>query len=96
MLRDAGTVLWYLRRGAASALIRWPFENADRDAVLVYLDTDQDGNDRKIYDRLGFNRVGEAAWDSVSIRQLRYPYTHCHDSGTAMTELQWQGILVFL
>ena len=41
MLGDVGTLSWYKRRGAATALISWPFEDADKDKLVVYLDTDQ-------------------------------------------------------
>lgn len=63
VLGNVGTLPWYKRKGAATALISWPFEDADRDGMIVYLDTDQDGSARRIYERLGFRRAGEAAFD---------------------------------
>ena len=63
VLGDVGTLSWYKRRGAATALISWPFEDADKDKLVVYLDTDQNGGARRIYERLGFRRAGEAVFD---------------------------------
>ena len=75
MLCNIGTLPWYKRNGAASALIRWPFRDADKDQVLVYLDTDQDGVARRIYERLGFQRAGEAVFD---LSQYGSAGTHTH------------------
>ena len=53
----------YQRRAAASALIRRTFEDADRDGVIICLDTEENSNPRRIYESLGFIHVGEATWD---------------------------------
>ena len=44
-------------------LSQWPFKEADQQGILMYLDTDQDGNARRIYERFGFHRAGEAVFD---------------------------------
>ena len=75
VLCNIGTLPWYKRRGAASALTRWPFGDADRDKVLVYLDTDQYGVARRIYESLGFQRAGEAVFD---LSQYGSTGTHTH------------------
>lgn len=43
MLGNIGTLPSYQRRGAASALTRWPFEEADKCGIPVYLDTNEAG-----------------------------------------------------
>ena len=63
MLGNLGTLPWYQRREAASTLVRWWFERADKDGFSVFLDTDLDGQGRPLYERLGFERVGEAVLD---------------------------------
>lgn len=62
-LGNLGTLPWYQRRGAASALIRWPFERADREDLPVYLETDEAGIPRRMYERLGFERKDAALFD---------------------------------
>ncbi|KAH8599060.1 hypothetical protein B0O99DRAFT_34298 [Bisporella sp. PMI_857] len=47
------------RRGAASKLMRWPFEQADREGLACYLDTDPHGPAISLYERLGFVAVSE-------------------------------------
>lgn len=59
MLGNLGTLPSARGKGAGTALTSWPFERADREGVLVYLDTDEQGRARRIYDRLGFEKVGE-------------------------------------
>ncbi|PWY83575.1 hypothetical protein BO70DRAFT_403857 [Aspergillus heteromorphus CBS 117.55] len=49
----------YQRHGAASKLIRTPFEEADREGVACYLDTDLHGPAIELYKRNGFKQVGE-------------------------------------
>ena len=63
MLGNIGTLPSYQRRGAASALVRWPFEEADKQGIPVYLDTNEDGHARSLYERLGFSRVDAAVLD---------------------------------
>lgn len=53
----------YQRRGAGSALTSWPFDRADKENVLVYLDTDDKGQAHGMYSRLGFRRVDEVTFD---------------------------------
>lgn len=61
VLGNLGTLPSYRRRGTATALTRWPFEQADREGVPVYLDTDEIGEAKRIYDRLGFKKVDEVS-----------------------------------
>ena len=63
VLGNLGTLPAYRRQGAASALIRWPFEKADEEGVVVYLDTDELGDAKRMYDRLGFKKVDEVCMD---------------------------------
>ena len=56
-------VIWYRRRGAASALTTWPFERADEEEILVYLDTEEREDAKSMYERLGFKRVSKAILD---------------------------------
>ena len=83
MLGNIGTLPWYQRQGAATALTRWPFEEADRDKVLIYLDTDQDGNARRMYEALGFRCAGEAVFDLS-----QYGSTGVHTYIAMIRELQ--------
>ncbi|RAK98090.1 GNAT family N-acetyltransferase [Aspergillus ibericus CBS 121593] len=66
----------YQRMGAASKLIRCPFEEADRDSVACYLDTDLHGPAIKMYERNGFVRVGEGV--SVSLEKYGGQAIHTH------------------
>lgn len=61
MLGNLWTLPSYRGQGAGSALTSWPFERADREGVLVYLDTDEQGSAKRIYDRLGFKKVDEVS-----------------------------------
>ncbi|KAK5134981.1 hypothetical protein LTR08_005933 [Meristemomyces frigidus] len=63
LLGNLGTLPAYQRRGAASALTSWPFAEADKEGVIVYLDTDEAGDARRMYEKLGFERVGDASFD---------------------------------
>ena len=47
----------YERRGAAGLLIRWPFEQADREGKRCYVDSSVTGH--QLYGRYGFEDVGE-------------------------------------
>ena len=42
---------------------------------MVYLDTDQDGGARRIYERPGFRRAGEAGFD---LSEYGSPGIHTH------------------
>ena len=79
---NIGTSSDYQRKGAASALVKWVFEDADKNGVLVYLDTTIDGPSRPMYEKLGFRRVGECSIDleeyggegvHTHIAMIRYP-----------------------
>lgn len=56
MLGDIGTLASYQRRGVASALARWPLDDADEGGLDVYLDTGYAGNAKGTYESLGFKR----------------------------------------
>lgn len=68
VLGNLVTLPTYKRQGAGSALTSWPFETADAEDVLVYLDTDQDGAAREMYERLGFGKVDEVSTDTPSTK----------------------------
>ena len=63
MLQNLGTTPHYRRQGAASALVKWVFERADAEGVIVFLDTAEDGFARQMYGRLGFEVEGELVFD---------------------------------
>jgi len=63
VLQNLGTLPSYEREGAASSLVRWVFDRADREDTIVYLDTDAHGHARLMYERLGFVKVGETSFD---------------------------------
>lgn len=89
---NLGTSGAWQRKGAASTLVRWPFEDADKEGILVYLDTASDGPGRALYEKLGFRKVGECNIDleeyggegiHTHIAMIRYPQERA-DSGTEM------------
>lgn len=47
-----GTHPEYRQRGAASMLVRWGCELADRDGVLAYVDASKEG--ARLYQKFGF------------------------------------------
>ncbi|KAK3725077.1 hypothetical protein LTR37_000587 [Vermiconidia calcicola] len=86
LLGNLGTLPWYRGRGAASALSRWPLSEADKECILVYLDTDQEGSARRMYEKLGFERVGEAIFDLS-----RYGGEGMHTHVAMIREPSWSG-----
>ena len=46
-------------RGAGTLLVTWPFEQADRDAIACYFDSEEGGEEMKLYESLGFVEVDE-------------------------------------
>jgi GNAT superfamily N-acetyltransferase len=44
----------YRRRGAAAALVQIPFQQADKDGHLIYLDTFEGGYQEAMYPKFGF------------------------------------------
>jgi GNAT superfamily N-acetyltransferase len=44
----------YRRRGAATALVQIPFQQADKEDHLIYLDTFEGGYQREMYLKFGF------------------------------------------
>ena len=63
MLGNLATHPTYQRKGAASALVKWPFEEADRDDVIIYLDTAANGMAYHMYEKLGFREMGSMSID---------------------------------
>lgn len=63
------------RRGAASLLVTWPFEQADREGIVVYLDSEEGGEGVKLYERLGFKKVDICHVD-LTLCGLEGVYTH--------------------
>lgn len=68
MLGNLVTLPTYKRQGAGSALTSWPFGRADEEGVVVYLDTDEVGGARAMYERLGFGKVDEVSTSRVPLR----------------------------
>lgn len=56
---NLATLPSHQRLGAAGKLMRWPFEQADKDGVPVYLETDLAGPAISEYKKLGFVIAGE-------------------------------------
>ena len=63
VLGNVGTLPSYQRRGAASALVQWPNDEADKAGIPIYLDTNQDGHARRMYERLGFRQNDSVFFD---------------------------------
>lgn len=63
VLLNIGTTPRFRKHGAASALVRWICDRADRDGVMVYLDTQEDPKVQAMHERLGFEVVGAIAMD---------------------------------
>ena len=56
-------------------LIKWPFEEADEAGVIIYLDTDLNGQGINLYKKLGFKQVDECHLD---LDNLGGHGTHTH------------------
>jgi len=56
-----GTHPEHKRKGAAGLLVRWPFEQADREGKRCYVDSSAIGH--RLYKRCGFEDVGEVLLD---------------------------------
>jgi hypothetical protein len=63
-------------------LVSWPIEQADKDGVLLYVDTFIGGPGEACYSKLGFEKVEEHEFDlepfggqgkTTYITMLRYP-----------------------
>jgi GNAT superfamily N-acetyltransferase len=89
---NLGTSTAWQRKGAASTLVRWPFEEADKHGVLVYLDTAIDGPGKPLYEKQGFKRVGTCDIDleeyggegtHTHIAMIRYPMER-RESGVSL------------
>lgn len=65
VLGNLGTLPAHRGKGAGTALTRWPFEKADQEGLPVYLDTDERGPAKRIYDRLGFEKVDEVSTERL-------------------------------
>lgn len=63
------------RRGAGSLLVTWPFEQADKEGLICYLDSQADGEGIKLYESLGFVKVDECQGD-LTMCGLEGTYTH--------------------
>lgn len=67
-LGNLGTLPSHRGKGAGTSLTRWPFDRADRERVAVYLETDELGMAKRMYERLGFKKVDEV---SLARREAR-------------------------
>lgn len=88
VLGNLGTLPSSRGKGAGTALTSWPFEKADREGVAVYLDTDEQGSAKRIYDRLGFKKVGEV---SMAERKEATSIRHVRVFALWLTTLSYQG-----
>jgi len=79
---NIGTSSAWQRKGAASTLIQYPFDVADEEKVLMYLDTATDGPGKQMYESLGFQPVGQCEIDLTKyggegvhthVAMIRYP-----------------------
>lgn len=59
VLMNVGTAKAWQEKGAATALMEWMFEAADREQVPIYLDTTAEGPAKRLFDKLGFKEAGE-------------------------------------
>lgn len=75
MLSHLSTFPSHQRRGAATLLVTWPFEQADREGIVCYLTSQADGQGVKLYERLGFQKVDECHVD-LTMCGLEGMYTH--------------------
>ena len=53
----------------------WPFERADREGIVCYLNSQADGEGVKLYERLGFRKVNECHVD-LTVCGLTGVYKH--------------------
>ena len=53
----------------------WPFEQADKEGLICYLDSQADGEGIKLYESLGFVKVDECQGD-LTMCGLEGTYTH--------------------
>lgn len=59
VLNQLVTLPEYQRRGAGSMLLTWPFERADKEGMVCYLDTGADGKVIALYEKHGYVKVAE-------------------------------------
>nr|OQO25113.1 hypothetical protein B0A51_08313 [Rachicladosporium sp. CCFEE 5018]OQO27121.1 hypothetical protein B0A51_06030 [Rachicladosporium sp. CCFEE 5018]OQO29434.1 hypothetical protein B0A51_04010 [Rachicladosporium sp. CCFEE 5018] len=62
-LMNLGTHPSYRRRGAATALVQWGVERADKESVIACLNTGEHNSARKMYERFGFEKVDQHVFE---------------------------------
>ena len=64
-------------------MVQWPLDKADKQGEIAYLDTEETGDALRIYERLGFKKVGETTFDlsqhggaglHTHVAMIREPY----------------------
>ncbi|CAD6586158.1 MAG: hypothetical protein ASARMPRED_002458 [Alectoria sarmentosa] len=75
LLNQVFTFPNHQRRGAGSLLVTWPIEQADKEGLICYLDSEADGEGIKLYESLGFVKVDECHVD-LTMCGLEGTYTH--------------------
>ncbi|GAB7351016.1 hypothetical protein MBLNU459_g1506t1 [Dothideomycetes sp. NU459] len=82
LLMNLGTSSVWQRKGAASTLVEYPFDVADEEQIIVYLDTAIDGPGKHMYESLGFQHAGQCSIDLTQyggegvhthVAMIRYP-----------------------
>ena len=75
MLSQLVTLPKHQRRGAGSMLLTWPFERADKEGMVCYLQTEADGKVMALYEKHGYVRVSESEIP-LQVCGLEGVYTH--------------------
>ncbi|OQO12164.1 hypothetical protein B0A48_02804 [Cryoendolithus antarcticus] len=62
-LMNLGTHPSYRRKGAATALVQWGAERADKEGVIACLNTGEHNCARKMYEKFGFEKVDQHVFE---------------------------------
>lgn len=75
MLNNLAVSPAHKRSGASSMLLSWPFERADKEGAMCYVDGEEGGERVKLCEELGFVRMDECHVD-LTLGGLEGMYTH--------------------